>query len=62
MVKLENCGGAKQVIKVDPNITLSLNSNCELVVVGCGETTGFETATASFIEPIIVDHILKKSV
>lgn len=44
---MENCGGAKQVMKIDSNVTMTLNKNCEIEVKGCGETTGFKTASAS---------------
>lgn len=41
---IENCGGAKQVIKMDTNSSLSLSEKCELFVNICGETIGFKTA------------------
>lgn len=44
LVKMENCGGDDQVMKIDPNVTLSMNKACELILVGCAETTGFATA------------------
>lgn len=48
MVKIENCGGDGQVLKVDTDATLSMNKNCEIEIKGCGETTGFKTATVSY--------------
>ena len=42
---MENCGGDGQVLKIDPNITVSLNSDCDMVIVGCAESNGFTTAT-----------------
>lgn len=47
VVKIENCGGEKQVLKVDSNSTITLNKNCEVVIKGCGETTGFKTCNVS---------------
>lgn len=47
VVKIENCGGDAQIIKVDPNMTMSLNQNCDIIVKGCGETKAFKTAKAS---------------
>lgn len=46
-MKLENCAGDDQVLKVDPNVTLSLSSDCEFVIVGCAETSEFATATVT---------------
>lgn len=45
LVKVENCGGT--VLTIDPNATLSLDSNCNVALVGCGQTTGFKTATVT---------------
>lgn len=41
--KIENRAGDRQVIKVDPNSTVSVNENCELSVNICVETIGFKT-------------------
>lgn len=46
---MENCGGADQVLKVDPNATVSLDKDCNIVITGCGETTGFKTAKVSSV-------------
>ncbi|XP_055295197.1 uncharacterized protein LOC129564970 [Sitodiplosis mosellana] len=48
LVKMENCGGADQVLKIDPNVTVSLTKNCEIAVKGCAETTGFKTCTVKY--------------
>lgn len=49
-MKVENCGGDKQVIKIDSNVTMSLSDKCEIVIKGCAETIGFETASVSFMD------------
>lgn len=54
LVKIENCGGDDQVLKIDPNVTLSLTSDCDVVIAGCAETSGFATATVTIV-------LLKKS-
>lgn len=42
--KILNCGGADQVIRIDQNFTIHLNSKCELIAKGCVHSTGFSTA------------------
>lgn len=54
MVKIENCGGDGQVLKVDPNATVTLDKECNIVITGCGETTGFKTAKVSSV----INHII----
>ncbi|XP_031623021.1 uncharacterized protein LOC116340586 [Contarinia nasturtii] len=48
VVRIENCGNSEQVMKVDTNFTISLTRECEIVIKGCGETTGFRTAKAKY--------------
>lgn len=43
-MKIENCGGDDQVLKVDDNATITLSKDCDIIITGCGETTGFTTA------------------
>lgn len=50
LVKVENCGGDNQVIKLEPGATVELNKNCEIVIKGCAETLGFSTAKVGFKE------------
>lgn len=40
---IDNCAGAKPVIKIDKNSTISVDEDCMLSVNICGETTGFKT-------------------
>lgn len=47
LVKLENCGGDNPVVYIEKNATVWLTENCELVVNGCGWTTGFNSAEVS---------------
>lgn len=47
MVRLENCGGSNPVVYIEPNATVWLTENCELVVNGCGWTTGYSSAMVS---------------
>lgn len=47
-MKIENCGGTNQVLKIDPNITVTLTKNCDIVVKGCAETLGFKTASVKY--------------
>ncbi|XP_031623476.1 uncharacterized protein LOC116340882 [Contarinia nasturtii] len=48
LVKLENCAGPDQVIKFDTKATLSLTKKCDIILTGCGGTTGFKTAKFSY--------------
>lgn len=47
MVKMENCGGQNQILKVDNNVTVSLTKNCEIIVKGCAQSQSFNTLSAS---------------
>lgn len=44
LVRLENCGGNNPVVYIETNATAWLTENCEMVVNGCGWTTGFSSA------------------
>lgn len=43
-IKVENCG-KNNVIKVNDGATVQLLPNCDVVPNGCGETSGFKTAS-----------------
>lgn len=51
-MKIENCGGDDQVVSVDKNVTFDLTKKCEIVVKGCGKTTGFKTMTVGGLNEI----------
>lgn len=40
---MENCGGDDQVLKIYPNVTVTLTPDCDVIIVGCVETNGFGT-------------------
>lgn len=56
--KVENCGGANQVLKVDTNVTARFSNDCKVVINGCGQTIGFKTANVSEFQVIISDSHL----
>lgn len=40
------------MLKIDPNVTFTLDSNCDVIIVGCADTVGFASAT------VTIDFIL----
>ncbi|XP_031623474.1 uncharacterized protein LOC116340881 [Contarinia nasturtii] len=48
MIKLENTAGDDAVLKIDPDTTVSMTKDCEIVVKGCAETKDFNTATVKY--------------
>lgn len=64
LVKLENCGGGNPVVYIETNATAWLTENCEVVVNGCGWTTGFNSAAVRIsveILPIISIDFYRES-
>lgn len=47
---MENCGGESQILKIDPNVTVSLTKKCEIIIKGCGETKPFKTLTVEELQ------------
>lgn len=47
---MEQCDGDDAVLTIGKDLSVQLTDNCDVIIKGCSETTGFKTAKVRIFE------------